>query len=75
MRETLKPMLNSETASHHTIPFAQRPTCTISEACEAIGLGRSKLYELIGDGQLETARIGRRRLPCADSIRRSVVAP
>jgi hypothetical protein len=28
-----------------TIPFVQRFTCTIDEACEATGLGRTKLYE------------------------------
>jgi hypothetical protein len=30
------------------IPFVERLTCTIAEACEATGLGRTKLYELIG---------------------------
>jgi hypothetical protein len=27
------------------IPFAQRLTCTIAEACAATGLGRTKLYD------------------------------
>jgi excisionase family DNA binding protein len=44
------------------IPFAQRLTCTIAEACEVTGLGRTKLYELIGHGQITTTTIGRRRL-------------
>ena len=43
-------------------PFMQRPTCTIAEACEAVGLGRTKLYELIGGGEIDTIAIGRRRL-------------
>ena len=43
-------------------PFMERPTCTIAEACDAVGLGRTKLYELIGDGGIETITIGRRRL-------------
>ncbi len=71
MRETLQPMPNSM-AAPHSIPFAQRPTCTISEACEAIGIGRSKLYELIGDGHLDTTRIGRRRLVRVPSLLRLV---
>ena len=71
MRETLQPMLNSM-AAPHPIPFAQRPTCTILEACEAIGIGRSKLYELIGDGHLDTTRIGRRRLVRVPSLLRLV---
>ena len=44
------------------IPFAQRVTCTIDEACQATGLGRTKLYELIGAGYLDTTTIGCRRL-------------
>jgi hypothetical protein len=36
------------------IPFVDRLSCTIAEACEATGLGRTKLYELMGDGQIET---------------------
>ena len=43
-------------------PFVQRPTCTIAEACDAVGLGRTKLYELIGGGEVDTITIGRRRL-------------
>ena len=51
-----------------SIPFAQRLTCTIDEACEATGLGRTKLYELIGAGQLATTTIGRRRLVGVSSL-------
>ena len=37
-----------EAAEPSTMPFAQRLTCTIDDACEVTGLGRTKLYELIG---------------------------
>jgi len=50
------------------IPFAQRLSCTVAEACEATGLGRTKLYELIGEGLLDTTRIGRRRLVLVRSL-------
>jgi excisionase family DNA binding protein len=50
------------------IPFSQRLTCTIAEACEVTGLGRTKLYELIGDGQISTTAIGRRRLVSVQSL-------
>jgi excisionase family DNA binding protein len=50
------------------IPFAQRLTCTINEACEVTGLGRTKLYELIGDGHLATTTVGRRRLVVVRSL-------
>jgi excisionase family DNA binding protein len=51
-----------------TIPFVQRLTCTIDEACEATGLGRTKLYELIGAGHLVTTTVGRRRLIVVRSL-------
>lgn len=68
MRETLQPMPTSVATPHHLIPFGERPTCTIAEACQATGLGRSKLYELISAGQIDTARIGRRRLVRVPSL-------
>lgn len=72
MREIMEPMRNSLSAPRHAIPFEQRPTCTISEACEATGIGRSKLYELMGAGQLDTTWIGRRRLVRVPSLLRLV---
>lgn len=42
---------------------------SITDAAKALGVGRSKLYELIGEGRLETVTIGRRRLVRMDSIR------
>ena len=50
------------------IPFAQRLACTVAEACEATGLGRTKLYELIGEGLVDTTTIGRRRLVLVRSL-------
>lgn len=50
------------------VPFHERITCTVPEACQAIGLGRSKLYELIAEGQLRTTTIGRRRLVVVRSL-------
>ncbi|WP_184261572.1 helix-turn-helix domain-containing protein [Rhodopseudomonas rhenobacensis] len=50
------------------IPFAQRLSCTIAEACAVTGLGRTKLYELIGDGHLTTTTVGRRRLVLVRSL-------
>jgi hypothetical protein len=50
------------------IPFAERVTCTVLEACAATGLGRTKLYELIGGGHLDTITIGRWRLVLGRSL-------
>ena len=62
-------------ATSTAIPFAQRLSCTIAEACEATGLGRTKLYELIGGGHLDTTTIGRRRLVLVSSLLSLVVSP
>jgi excisionase family DNA binding protein len=59
---------NSAVAIPNTIPFSQRLTCTIAEACEATGLGRTKLYELIDERCLETTMVGRRRLVLVRSL-------
>lgn len=64
----------SARATHGAIPFAQRLTCTIAEACQATGLGRTKLYELIGHGHLDTTTVGRRRLVLVSSLR-ALIAP
>ncbi len=42
---------------------------SIRDAARSLGVGRSKLYELIGEGRLETVHIGRRRLVRIDSVR------
>lgn len=43
--------------------------CSIPDAAKALGLGRSKVYELIDGGQLEAVSIGRRRLVRTNSVR------
>ena len=50
------------------MPFAERLTCTIDDACEVTGLGRTKLYELIGTGRIVTTTIARRRLVVVRSL-------
>jgi excisionase family DNA binding protein len=50
------------------VPFAERLSCTIDEACQATGFGRTKLYELIGTGQLVATSVGRRRLVMIRSL-------
>jgi excisionase family DNA binding protein len=57
-----------EVVGPRAVPFVQRFTCTINEACEVTGLGRTKLYELIGGGHLATTTVGRRRLVVVRSL-------
>ncbi len=35
---------------------------TTDEAAEALGVGKTKLYELLGRGELPSLKIGRRRM-------------
>ncbi len=51
-----------------SIPFRERVSCTIAEACEATGLGRTKLYMLMDAGVLTSITVGRRRLILMDSL-------
>ncbi|HZU63185.1 MAG TPA: helix-turn-helix domain-containing protein [Novosphingobium sp.] len=44
-------------------------TFSIAEAARALSLGRTKIYELIDEGRLDTIKIGRRRLIKVASIR------
>ena len=60
-------MLHSAT-SVTEIPFRERLTCTVPEALRATGLGRTKLYELIGQESLRTFKVGRRRLIVVQSL-------
>jgi excisionase family DNA binding protein len=47
---------------------------TISEACQAIGCRRTKLYELIGRSDLDARRLGSRTVILAESLRRYIAA-
>jgi hypothetical protein len=53
-----------------TIPFALRLSCTIDEACQATGIGRTKLYEEMGAGRVQSTTIGKRRLVLLPSLLR-----
>lgn len=46
----------------------------IPEACRMIGIGRSKLYELMEAGDLETIKIGVSRLVLVSSLQAFVEA-
>lgn len=43
--------------------------CSIPDAAHMLGIGRSKTYELINEGLLETFAIGTRRLVKIASVR------
>ena len=43
---------------------------SIKDAAKALGLGRTSIYAMIGDGRLEAFKVGRRTLVLVESIRR-----
>jgi excisionase family DNA binding protein len=45
---------------------------SINETAKVLGLGRTSIYAMIGDGRLETFKLGRRTLVKTASIRRIV---
>jgi excisionase family DNA binding protein len=51
------------------IPFRDRIYCTINEAAQATGSGRSKIYELIKAARIRTVRIdGRTKVVVASLL-------
>lgn len=68
------------------LPFAPAPKATRSNGAEPLavripdavrvtGIGRSKLYELIASGEIETVKIGRCTLVPMVSLRRLLCRP
>ena len=54
--------------SENHYPIATRLAVGIDEATKLTGLSRSRLYQLIKDGELRTKHIGRRHLILASSL-------
>jgi hypothetical protein len=52
-----------------TIPFNERISCTVPVACQTVGLGRTKLYELIGAGRVKAIKVDGRTLVTVASLR------
>lgn len=42
------------------------------DAARALGIGRTTMFRLVGDGEIETVMIGRRRLVPAEALREYV---
>ena len=59
-------MTNSEPVPMSHTALAYR----ISELAPLIGVGRSTIYRLIGEGQLRAMKIGHRTVVCGESVRR-----
>jgi excisionase family DNA binding protein len=44
----------------------------VAQFCKAVGLGKTKFYELVRDGKIKTVVVGGRRLIPADEVHRLV---
>lgn len=54
-------------------PLAPEPELvSVDETCRLTNLGRSTLYQLIGNGTLPTLKIGKRRLLRLSTVRRLI---
>jgi excisionase family DNA binding protein len=49
-------------------PTDPKLSYSIAEASQAISIGRSKIYELISEGRIETRKIGKRTVIPAASL-------
>jgi excisionase family DNA binding protein len=47
----------------------QREALSISEVCATVGIGRTKVYEAIGNGDLKARKVGNRTLILKDELR------
>jgi len=55
---------------HNRGPPLEPLAVTVAEACRLTGLGPTKIWQLIGKGEIEVARVGRRTLPLFASLKR-----
>jgi len=49
-------------------------TCSVKEATELTGIGKTTLYALLAEGKITSTRIGAKRLIHVDSLRRLLEA-
>ena len=53
-----------------TLPFRERLGCSPSEACVALGVGRTFFYKLVAERRIEVTKVGRRTIVSVPSLLR-----
>jgi excisionase family DNA binding protein len=53
---------------NRTLPFRERLGCSPSEACVALGVGRTFFYKLVADHRIEVTKVGRRTIVSVASL-------
>jgi excisionase family DNA binding protein len=61
--------LRAETRSE---PAIEVQSCTVNDTCRLLGVGRTLIYELIGNGELVAIKIGNRTIITYASIKAMV---
>ena len=55
---------------NQTLPFRERLGCSPSEACVALGVGRTFFYKLVAERRIEVTKVGRRTIVIVPSLLR-----
>ena len=50
--------------------YPEKFTCSVKDATDLTGLGKTTLYALLADGKITSVRIGSKRLIHVESLRR-----
>jgi excisionase family DNA binding protein len=49
--------------------YQHQHLCSVRDTARALGIGRTKAYDLLKKGELDSVKIGKRRLVTVDSIK------
>jgi hypothetical protein len=60
---------------NQTLPFRDRLGCSPNEACMALGIGRTLLYDLIAERRVEVRKLGRRTIVSVPSLLKLMAQP
>jgi hypothetical protein len=56
------------TPNDQKLPFRERLGCSPAEACVALGIGRTLLYDIIAEHRIEIRKLGRRTIISVASL-------
>jgi predicted DNA-binding transcriptional regulator AlpA len=72
---TLNPGSTGRKAAAYPLTAPDRIGVSINQAALIAGLGRSSIYTLINAGEIESTRIGGRRIVILESLRKRLLGP
>jgi excisionase family DNA binding protein len=55
---------------NQTLPFRERLGCSPTEACVALGVGRTFFYKLVAERRIKVTKVGRRTIVSVPSLLR-----